>query len=81
MYWLLSAHNLWGHLAHPRTLTYWKHGGFALILSSVSWQIAVNGSPKSMGMTPFFSHCDEVIRSFALEKTNLISIAKKIEQK
>ena len=35
---ILSAHNLWRHLARPRARAYWKHGGRALILSSVSWK-------------------------------------------
>ena len=71
---ILSAHNLWRHLARPCARTHQKHGGFALILSSVSWKMAI-AHPMSTGTPPFFSsHCNQLIISFAREKTHLISI-------
>ena len=33
---ILSAHNLWRHLARSRARAHRQHGGFALILSSFS---------------------------------------------
>ena len=38
---ILSAHNLWCHLARSRARTYWKHGGFALKLSFASWKMGL----------------------------------------
>ena len=35
------AHPFWHNLAHPCARAYWKHGKFPLILSSVSWKMAV----------------------------------------
>ena len=37
---ILSVHNLWLHLSRPRSCAYWKHGGFAWILSSASYKMA-----------------------------------------
>ena len=69
---ILSVHNLWRHLAGSRTRAYWKHGGFALMwaLSVEKWLSLNNehGHP-----TFFSSHCNEIITSFAWEKTDLIS--------
>ena len=73
--YILSEHNLWRHLAGPRAGTYWKHGEFALILSSVSLKMAI--APHKHGHpTIFSSHCNELITRMAWEKTNLISIAE-----
>ena len=38
---ILSAHNLWRHLARARARAHGKHGRFALTLSSVSWKMAI----------------------------------------
>ena len=77
---ILSAHNLWCHLAHSRAHAHWKHGGFALTLSSFSWKMAKahllymheHGHPNFLS-----SHCNQLIINFALGKTiYLISIAE-----
>ena len=72
---ILSAHNLWRHLAPARARAYWKHGGSALILSSVSWKMVIAhqwARPPQL----FSSHFNRHIINFAWEKTHLISIAE-----
>ena len=62
-------------LAHACARTYWKHDGFALILSSVSWKMAL-AHQRTRAPQFFSSHCNQLIISFAWEKTDLISIAE-----
>ena len=54
-----------------------KRGGFALILSSVSYKMAIahHGHPTFCS-----SHCNQLIISFAWEKTYLISIAENLNR-
>ena len=57
-----------------------KHGGFALIVSSVSWKLA---TAHQLAWAPhlFSSHCNQLIISFEWEKTHLISIAENWKNK
>ena len=57
-------------LARARAHTHWKHGGFALIVSSVSWKMTL-AHPIF-----FFILCNQLIKSFVWEKTDVISIAE-----
>ena len=61
-------------LARARAQAHWKHGGFALIVSSVSWKLTIeHGDPI------FFSIlCNQLIKSLVWEKTDLISIAENL---
>ena len=72
---ILSAHNLWRHLARLCARAYCKHGEFSLILNSISWKMAI-AHQRAWAPHFFSSHCNELITSFAWEKTSLISIAE-----
>jgi len=62
-------------LARARARAYGKHDGFALILSAVSWKMAL-AHQLARASQFFSSHCNQLIVSFAWEKTDLISIAE-----
>ena len=62
-------------LARARARAHWKHDGFALILSSVSWKMAL-AHQRTRAPQFFSTHCNQLITSFAWEKTDLISIAE-----